>query len=309
MGQILKMKSYGKLLSSQLSAAIILWGLFLSVGFPVSAFPETDNKMKVFVSILPQKYFVERIGGDFVDIEVMVGPGQSPATYDPTPRQMSDIEHARVYFQIGVPFENQMLRKIREIFRDLDIVDTQAGVELRRMETFDDDHDNGQAHGALDPHSWLDPRAVKIMARNICDELIKLDPDNRVVYESNLTEFHADLDSLDSTISRKLEPYRGRRIYVFHPVYGYFADRYGLKQVAVEIEGKAPRAKQLVDFIDRARADSIKVIFVQPQFSTKAAETIADAVGGKVMKVDPLAEDYLKNLKNIANYLEKGLSE
>lgn len=285
--------------------SIISAMLLLSILSPASGHAIDNQKLHTFVSILPQAYFVERIGGEYVDIEVMVAPGQSPETYAPTPRQMSDLDHAEVYFAIGLPFENQLLRKIREIFRDLDIVSTQSGIALRAMEP----HGEGHEHepGASDPHVWLDPIAVKTISKNICDELTKLDPAHQPYYEKNLTIFQAELDSINAAIADRLEPYKGRHIFVFHPVYGYFADRYGLEQTAVEIEGKEPSAKQLASFIDMARADSVTVIFVQPQFSTKTAETIASAIGGTVIKVDPLSRDYLNNLGNIADRLAEGL--
>ncbi|MEW5925240.1 MAG: zinc ABC transporter substrate-binding protein [Candidatus Zixiibacteriota bacterium] len=288
---------------SLLSFALTL--LLMAIVSAVPANSDSNEKINVFVSILPQAYFVERVGGEFVSIDVMVSPGQSPETYSPTPRQMSDLDGARAYFAIGLPFENQLLRKIREVYKKLDIVSTQEGIELRPMEALE--KGSGHEHGALDPHVWLDPVAVKTISKNICDELVKLDPAHQPDYEKNLAEFQADLDSLNSLIAIKLEPFKGRHIFVFHPVYGYFADRYGLQQTAVEIEGKEPSARQLASFIEMAKADSVKVIFVQPQFSTKTAETIASAVGGAVVKVDPLARDYLNNLEFITSRLVEGL--
>lgn len=298
-------------MTPQIKRVISLFGvavtLFLiGILTAVPVYPDNNEKIRVFVSILPQAYFVERVGGDFVDVNVMVSPGQSPETYSPTPKQMSDLDGARAYFAIGLPFENQLLRKIREVFKNLDIVSTQEGIELRPMEAHEEG--SGHEHGALDPHVWMDPIAVKTISKNICDELIKLDPAHQSNYEQNLAGFQTDLDSLNVRIAAGLEPYQGRHVFVFHPVYGYFADRYGLKQTSVEIEGKEPSAKQLTSFIEMARADSVKVIFVQPQFSTKTAETIASAVGGVVVRVDPLARDYMNNLGYITDRLVEGLN-
>ena len=285
---------------------VILSALFLIVILScLPVYSESGEKINVFVSILPQAYFVERVGGEFVDVSVMVSPGQSPETYSPTPKQMSDLDGARAYFAIGLPFENQLLRKIREVFKNLDIVSTQEGIELRPMEAHEGE--SGHEHGSLDPHVWMDPLAVKTISKNIYDELIKLDSAHQPAYEKNLTVFQTELDSLNSLIASRLEPYKGRHIFVFHPVYGYFADRYGLKQTAVEIEGKEPSARQLAAFIEMARDDSVKVIFVQPQFSTKTAETVASAVGGVVVRVDPLARDYINNLGYITDRLVEGL--
>jgi len=284
--------------------ATLTMGLVFSAA---SDFESDSEKIKIFVSILPQAYFVERIGGEHVDVDVMVGPGQSPATYEPTPHQMSDLEHTEIYFRIGVPFENQMLRKIHEIFRKLDMVDCQDNIELRRMADMAGHEDHG--HGAYDPHTWLDPVAAITISQNIYEALVRHDSTHKDEYKNNLDSLLADLDNLHREIAAMLEPYAGRRFFVFHPVYGYFADRYNLRQTAVEVEGKEPSARQLAQFIDIAGEDSIAVIFVQPQFSTKTAEIIARSIGGSVVKIDPLAVDYIENLRNIAFRLAEGLDK
>ena len=220
------------------------------------------GEITAFVSILPQAYFVERIGTPHVDIEVLVGPSQSPATYEPTPKQMAKLARSQVYFRIGVPFEKTLVAKISTTFKDIMIVDTRKGVELR---FFRGAHSHGSQ--AADPHIWLDPKRVKIQASTISNALSRIDPDHTAEYERNLRTFHADLDRVDAKIVNILAPLRGKEFFVFHPSFGYFADSYGLKQVALQIEGKEPSAKQLASLIEKGRKYGVKVIFVQAQFT------------------------------------------
>lgn len=279
----------------------LLAGL-LSLVFPfLSGSAAADKgKIKAFVSILPQAYFVERVGGRYVDVEVLVGPGQSPATYEPTPKQMARLGEAKVYFRIGTPFEKGFIDKLANILKRLEIVDTRKNVTLRYFK-------RSKGGSVLDPHIWLEPGRVKIQAATICETLIRLAPDRRSSFESNLRSFQADLDRVDKNISETLAPLKGSKFYVFHPAFGYFGHRYGLEQVAVEIEGKGPSPKQLSNLINKARNEGVRVIFVQPQYAKKDAETIAREIEGAVVPMNPLPREYLKNLENMASLLRRSL--
>ena len=292
----------------------------LVVAFGVPCFAgEAPIKVKVCVSILPQAYFVERVGGSHVDITVLVKPGQSPHTYEPTPKEIAALSEAKAYFTIGVPFEAALVEKAKSALPGLLIVDTRKGITLRTVtdrETFpgggakpakaSDDHD--KRGGEADPHIWLAPRLVKAQAATICEALKQIDPPNAADYDANLEAFQNDLDAVDKRIAKALAPLKGREFFVYHPAFGYFADAYGLKQTAVEIEGKEPGARQLAELIDHAKSENVKVIFVQPQFSTKGAQAVADAIGGAVIAIDDLSRDYLGNLENIGAQVEKALS-
>jgi zinc transport system substrate-binding protein len=274
-----------------------------------------ETKIPVFVSILPQTYFLERIGGNHVNVEVLIGEGQSEHTYEPSPKQTAKLAEARAYFSIGVPAERAVLRKIRQSRKPLLIVETQKGTTYRYLSDHHHDHDEG--HGTEhtthaggkepDPHIWMSPKLVKIQAQNIHDALCRLDSAHKQDYTANLKTFQKDLDRLDARLARTLAPFKGSRMYVFHPAFGYFADAYGLIEVPIEVEGKEPSARQLADLINRARQDGVKVIFVQPQFSPKSAEAVAKAIGGIVVPINPLARDYMANLEGIAAAVEKGL--
>ncbi len=263
--------------------------------------------LKVAVSILPQAYFVERVGGVRVDVQVLVGPGLSPHTFEPTPKQLTALADARVYFRVGIDFEQALVPRLAGLFPNLRIVDTRAGVPLRHFaaheascEHAEHGHADEAAAGRPDPHIWLNPLLVKTQAQTICDTLCELDPAHADEYRRNLAAFHADLDRVHAQLAAALAPLKGRELFVFHPAFGYFTDAYGLRQVPVEIEGKEPTARQLQALVARARAANVKVIFVQPQFAKKAAQTVAEAIGGVVVPLDDLARDYLKNLEDIA---------
>lgn len=262
---------------------------------------EPGGKVRAFVSVPPQAYFVERVGGPHVEVEALVAPGQSPHTFEPAPRQMAKLSEAQVYFGIGVPFEKTLLEKIEGAFKRLRVVDTRAGAQLRAMTA---PHEHG---GEPDPHLWLNPRLVKIMAADICASLKDLDPAHARDYEANLRAFLEDLDELDSRIAAALTPLAGREFFVYHGAFSYFAHAYGLKQVAVQIGGKEPGAKRLAALIERAKKGNVRVIFVQPQFSTASAEAVAGAIGAKVVAIDPLAKDYLKNLEETARKITEAL--
>ncbi len=278
----------------------------------VHAVQNIELPIPVFVSIQPQAYFVERIGGKRVSVDVLVLPGKNPATYAPTPGQMTKLSKARLFFRIGVLFENVLVPKIENNIKQLKIIDTSKGIKLRKMkenpfldqkkeETDDHRHDAG----GFDPHIWLDPMIVKKQAKTILDALISFDPDGKSEYLTNHHIFARELDTLHEKIERALAPFKGGKIFVFHPAFGYFADAYGLTQVAVEIEGKAPKGKDLSRFIKNARQERVRVIFVQPQFDQNAAGKIAGAINGVVIPLDPLARDYIKNLEKIAETIAK----
>jgi len=263
----------------------------------------------VFVSILPQKMFVQQISGETLNIEVMVQPGASPATYEPKPSQMRKLASSSAYFAIGVPFENAWLERIRGVNPEMEIIHTDQGIKKVAMVSHqhdvhadEHDHDSG-----LDPHIWLSPVLVKKQAANITAALVKLFPDNAHLFQSNYLLFEKRLNALHDELKKQLEPFKGKQFMVFHPSWGYFAREYGLQQVAIEIEGKSPKPAQVTEFIEQARRDGIRIIFAQKQFSTKNAQVIAQAIDGEVVLVDPLAEDWFTNLHEIAQNFQDAL--
>ena len=268
--------------------------------------------LSVFVSILPEKYFVEQIGGSHVSIHVLVGPGQSPATYEPTPRQMAEMSRTKIYFPIGVPFENVWLQRIVANNPQLTVVNLGEGLKSRQFTATEHDHsgaEHGHDHGERDPHIWTDPMLVKIMAQRICQTLTEQDPVHAADYAKNLAAFQEVLDALDAEIRAELAPVKNRRFLVFHPAWGYFAERYGLKEIAVEVDGKEPGPQSLTKLINEARQQQIHVIFVQKQFSTRLATMIAEEINAQVAVLDPLAEDWAANLRLAAQTFRNALEK
>jgi zinc transport system substrate-binding protein len=273
--------------------------------------------VRVFVSILPQADFVKRIAGDRAQVDVLVGPGQSHHTYEPTPRQVTRLVESAAYFRIGVPFERALCDRIARAAPNLLMVDTSRGVSFLEMTGCCAAHDEpreegkpsdaGHAHlTGRDPHIWLSPRLVAVQAQNIRDALARLDPNHVADYDRNLARFRADLMHLDIRIGERLAPFRGRPFFVFHPAYGYFADAYGLEQVAVEEDGKEPSARQLVKLVEQARSLDVRRIYVQPQFAVGGARAVADAIGAMVEPLDPMTTDYLRDLWTLAEKIAAG---
>ena len=288
-----------------------LWGgavlLLLALPGMARAAEPPAAPIEVFVSILPQKYFVERVGGKHVAVSVMVGPGQSPETYEPTPNQLARLAKARVYFGIGVEFEEVWIRRIAAANPSMRISDMRRGIPARGLERSEGTHALPAQPGLADPHVWTSPPLVKILAANIRDTLSELDPAHRAAYDANYEAFAADLDRLDHDIRVLLENVSTRNLMVFHPAWGYFADTYGLNQIPIEAGGKEPGARALAQVIDIGRRERVKAIFVQAQFSRRAAETIAQAIGARVVVVDPLAEDYMNNLRQVARQFAEAM--
>jgi len=261
------------------------------------------ERIPVAVSVPPQAYFVEKIGGDRVRVEVMIPTGSSHVDYSPSPRQVAALAGARIYIKVGHPaFEVEthsivpFLARLPEIL----VVDMSQGMDLIAGEG--EDH-----HAGGDPHVWVAPSTVRVAARNIAAALRKADPGHAAEYAANLRAFEAEIDALDRDIRERLgssSAGAGRRKFmVYHPSWGYFAHEYGLEQIAIEAEGKEPSAQRLIQLIDRGRAENVKVIFVQGGFPRKSAQVIADAVGGRVLTADPQERDWAANLRRVATEL------
>ena len=281
----------------------LIFALIVATMPVVSPVTAQARPLRVFVSILPQKYFVQQICMDRVDVEVMVQPGASPATYEPKPRQMVSLSTAEIYFAIGAPFERKWLDKIAAANPMMTIVATDADIEKTPMESHrhgvrgQDHHGGEHANAGLDPHIWTTPPLVKLQALRMLEALESADPANSGFYKRNCDHFLHILDQLHADLQEMFASRRGAAFLTFHPSWGYFARTYGLRQIAIEVEGKAPKPAQLQTLIKMARSERIKVIFVQPQFSGKSAELIAKAIGGRVVSADPLAPDWEANLR------------
>ncbi len=271
---------------------------------------------EVTVSILPQKYIVEKIAKDKIDVNVMVKPGFSPATYEPKTSQMRKLAKSEVYFAIGVPFEKVWLEKFKNANENLNIIDTSIGIKKLAMakhehhdedehdhEAHHDHEDETHEHSGLDPHIWLDPILVKTQAKNVYEVLVDIDSKNKDFYKKNYENFIKELDELYLEIKTIIKPVKDKAFMVFHPSWGYFAKRFHLEQIAVEVQGKEPKPNQLVDLINEAKEHNIKVVFVAPQFSQKSAKILASNIKGDAVVMNPLEENLKESLIKTAKQI------
>jgi zinc transport system substrate-binding protein len=254
---------------------------------------ETTDKIGVVVTILPQAEFVESVGGEKVSVTVMVPPGHDPHSYAPAFSQLAAVKRAKLYVEVGsgIDFELSYMDSIVGANRNMLVVNCSKGIELVEN----------------DPHIWLSPRNAKIMVEDICDGLIRVDPQNREYYIQNENEYLAKLDRLDTDMIGNVTGIANRWFIVFHPAWGYFARDYNLTQLAIEIEGKAPSPKDVANVVQEAKEHNIKVVFASPEFDIKSAQTIAEAIGGRVAVIDPLAGDYIDNMYLALSELVQGM--
>lgn len=301
-----------------LMVVMVVLALVLTACQPADRPAETgEDVLQVTVSVLPQAYFVERIGGDQVRVNVMVGPGEDAHTYEPRPEQMIALSQSALFFSIGIEYEAAWLPRFADANPDLDFVDTAAGID-RLAEAFphsddeaedpadDDDDDHADE---LDPHIWLSPRNGKVIASHIFNALAEAHPENEGAFKANYEALLAEIDALDQRISQTLASASLRKFMVYHPAWGYFARDYGLVQLPIQTGGTDPSASELAALIDQARAENIRVIFVQPTFSAANARAVAAEIGGEVVTVDPLARDWLQNLENVAEAFASALGK
>jgi zinc transport system substrate-binding protein len=262
--------------------------------------PRASSQIPVAVSVPPQAYFVEKIGGGRVRVEVMIPPGYSHVDYQLSPRQMVALSGARLYIKVGQPafeVETHYIDPVLARSPGIRVVDMSRGMTILAGEG--EEH----GHGSGDPHVWVAPETVRVAARNIAEALAATDPGHAAEYQANLRAFQAEIDALDREIRDRLgagTPGQTRKLLVYHPSWAYFAHEYGLEEIAIEAEGKEPSAQRLIQLIDRARREGVKVIFVQGGFPRKSAQVIADAIGGRVLTADPQERDWAENLRRVA---------
>ncbi|MDD5095056.1 MAG: zinc ABC transporter substrate-binding protein [Dehalococcoidia bacterium] len=281
--------------------------LVIAAAVSVSACGEksaNDGRIGMIVSVLPQAEFAETVGGDKVNVTVMVPPGADPHTYELTPSQMRKVSKARLYAKVGsgVEFELAWLNKLIAQNRNMGVIDCSEGIVLAEG-IGEDEHDDG-----IDPHIWMSPVNAKIMVQNICAGLVEIDPANQTYYEANRDAYLQKLTQLDQEIREGLSGVTNRIFMVYHPAFGYFASEYNLTMLPIQKEGKEPTASGLASLIDQAKEYNIRVIFAETQFNPQSAKVIAKEIGGKVIMVDPLARDYIVNMQTLADEMIQAMN-
>jgi zinc transport system substrate-binding protein len=293
----------------------IVFVLFFA-GLPGFYAVYAEEKPGVFVGILPQKYFVDQLAPDMVETNVMVSPGMSPHTYTPTPRQMAKLTRSKFFFTLGLPFEKTIVKKMQAVCPDVEVIPCNNGIKYRRIESADlNEHNSGNhedcdhATGNQDPHIWLDPLNAKVICQNKAYALKRILPEKAEMIDKRCQYLCKKLDAFHQKISNELKLFAGRTVLVFHPAFGYFTDRYNLNQHAIESEGKEPSPRQMAKIIRQCKAEKIKTVLVQQQFSGRAAEAIANAIGGAVVVVDPLQFDYFDGLEKISTAIRESMEK
>lgn len=291
---------------------LLLWGCSgPSVEEQEEQAASAEGKVQVAVSVPPQAYFVDRIGGERVDVQVMIPPGTSPHAFEPTPQQMVAFSRARLYVRVGhpdFPFEKKHLDGLLRRHPEIEAIDMAEGVRLLRAAE-PEGHGGDHGHGDTDPHVWLCPEAVALSAPRVAMALARLDPAHAELYEANLAAFLADLAALDEELRASFAGLEQRRFMVQHPAWGYLAAHYGLEQIAIESGGKEPGPAALVALIERARQEGVRVVFVQQGIADRTARTLAREVGAEVAVVDPLAYDWIENLRSVGAAFRKALED
>lgn len=284
----------------------------------MQSYASGKENLNIVTSISPLAYFIENIGGDHVDVTTLIPPGANPHTYEITPKQMNILSRADLYIKVGsgIEFEIIWMSRLKSINKSMPVWDASEGITLIDIEDHDYEQEHDQEkekkhghirHGAKDPHIWLSPENAIIMAGNILKALINVDPSNSDYYLKNASSLIKDVKDLHQRISLKLNRIIKKQFYMFHPAWGYFARDFNLIQVPVEYSGKEPTPARLARLIKKARKDDIKVIFTSPQFSRKSADVIAREIKGKVVFIDPMAKEYIKNLEYTANIFLENL--
>jgi len=255
----------------------------------------SNGKIGIVVSIGPEVQWVEAVGGDKVKVTLMVPSNADPHTYEPLPSQLIEVSNAKMYAEIGssLEFENNYMDKIKSANPNMLVVNCSQGIML--IPNTAENESN-----TMDPHDWVSPKNAKVMVNNIYQGLVKVDPTDKNYFQKNRDQYTAKLDELDKNTTQILKPKQGFNILIFHPSFGYYAKDYNLTQVAVMINDEEPSPQRIAMIINIAKADDIKIMYSQPQYDPKYMQSIASEVGGQVLMVNDLDENYLENMKNIS---------
>ena len=286
-----------------LGALSLCLALLLTACAPAA--PTQAEQMTVTVSVLPQVYFVQKIAGDLVSVQAIVGSGDDPHTYEPTAEQMRVVAKSRLYFSIGVEFEDAWLARFRAANPGMTIVDSAAGVERLPIPA---SVGETNTEGEPDPHIWFSPERVKQVSQNMADALIAADPAHAENYRANLAAWLEEIDTVDADVRAALAGISRGTFLVIHPAWGYFARDYGLTMLSVESRGQEPGPEELARLIKLAREDDISTVFVQKGVSQKLAESIAAQLGAaELVELDPMARDWSANMRLLAAQLAEAL--
>ncbi|RHJ82712.1 metal ABC transporter solute-binding protein, Zn/Mn family [Parabacteroides sp. AM08-6] len=273
-----------------------------------------DGKV-VTVTIEPQRFFAEKIAGDKFAIHCVVPSGQSPETYDPTPRQMVEIGKSEAYLRIGyIGFEQVWMQKIKDNNPELKVFDVSEGMKFLNETEEEHDHEGEKTHhhshsGGVDPHIWSSIEGAKVIAWNTLNAFIELDKENTEYYWKNYNALLGEIDKTEVAIKQLLAPLTVRTFIIYHPALTYFAEEFNLTQLCIEMDGKEPSPAQLKKLVETARENHARVVFIQQEFDRKNAELIAKETGCRLVVINPLDYHWDKELIHIAKALADGQTD
>lgn len=327
-----KIRSNKPFLLVLLSISGLIFAVFFGGGCANNTESSKDDRPVFAVAVEPHAFLLDRIGGEQIRSVVLVPPGKEPEYYQATPQKIASLTRAKVLFLTGMPFEENLVPKLRSLAKDLEFVDLRQGIELRLLELHSHGSDEasslessasrstghvhhaGCSHDGLDPHIWFAPGILKIQAQTVFDALVASDPDSKEIYRANFDRLLEEIETTRQTLVEKLEKQKGRTVYVFHPSYGYFCDEFGLHQRAIEYEGKTPKSQQITALTTEFRSQTLDkngqkknaIIFVQPEFNQSPARAIAEATGGKTVVHSSLERNVLQSMLEFADLLNSG---
>jgi len=267
-----------------------------------------SEPLVIACTIPPQEEFIRAVAGDNpVSVLVMVPPGANPHTYEPTPSQIAQMESANLYLALGsgIEFENRWLSQIRSMYPNLSIIMTAEQIDLIPADHLHEEHEDPQHHDeqGMDPHVWLSLQNTARIVNKTADAMVHERPYMRDVFYANRDRYTSQLFEVDHTIRSTLKSLQNRAILVYHPAFVYFCRDYNLTQIAIEENGREPSAQHLAAIITQAQNEGIRLIFAEPESSTKQAETLARELNGTVVLISPLAGNYLENMQRIADHI------
>lgn len=274
-----------------------------------NAVHEKNGAIEIFITTPPHAWLVKQIGGAKVNVHTLLKPGDNPHTFEATPKQMLLLKKSRIFFTSEMRLEEVLIDRFlgNEPHKSSDRPELVPLDHIHRSEH----HHDASVHDCAtsDPHTWLNPAMLRVQAQSITAGLKSIVPDDSAFLQNNLQVFLDSLQKCEKTIEKLLEPYAGKSFLVFHPSFGHFAEAFNLTQIAIEHEGKSPSPRQLQEIIARSRKEKIKVVFVQPQFDQKAASTVSKAIDAKLVELNPLNDDIIGNLLEIANKIAASFSD
>lgn len=278
---------------------------FLLLSF-VLAIPVFSANLTVAVSLQPYSNVVKEIGGNEVQVVAMLPPGADPHTFEPKPASLREFAKATVYFSDGSGMDAAWLPRFKGVNKNVNVISLAQGITWLEE---DEPHHEGEVHHdahhdgdeEMDPHLWTSPVQMMLIAENVCQALMSLDAAHKDLYRKRTDDLKSRLGNLDMELRQSIDklPANGRSFIVFHPAYGYFARDYGMKQLTVEVDGKEPKPRDLANLVKTGKSNNVHIVFVQPQFSKRAAATLAKELQACILDTDPLSYDYEGNIRKL----------